>query len=210
MDAAERIERLTAQNAEWSAASSEALLARNAADERADRLRAILEEVHDRVNEILQARSRPMDLGKRWIAAEGMMKRVAALTCPANREWTDAMADRLLARLARDDALAGLTNEQLVAACVHDPRTDCPIVEEMCNRLWPDWYQEDGAIERQLASIQPEAARASAAVGDQADQQHQHGDHDELDGVSTLGEVFADSHDSSPDPDADHSTGDAP
>lgn len=46
--------------------------------------------------------------------------------------------------LAERKRLKSLSNEDLVRECVKIEETDLPIVEEMCNRLHPDWSEEEG------------------------------------------------------------------
>ena len=59
-----------------------------------------------------------------------------------SKEIPDQVLRNILAEMDEHKRLKTLTNEELVMECIQDPYTDCPVVEEMCRRLLPNWAEE--------------------------------------------------------------------
>lgn len=57
---------------------------------------------------------------------------------------SDRVLQNILDAMDEDARLKTLTNEELVMECIQIMETDCPVVDEMCERLWPGWCSEEG------------------------------------------------------------------
>ena len=64
------------------------------------------------------------------------------MSTPRGSKIPDFVLQNILDALDESDRLKALTNEELVMECLQDPSTDCPVVEEMMDRLWPGWDRE--------------------------------------------------------------------
>jgi hypothetical protein len=56
--------------------------------------------------------------------------------------FPDHVLENLLADMEEHARLKTLTNEELVMECLEHDQTDCAVVDEMCDRLWPKWAEE--------------------------------------------------------------------
>jgi hypothetical protein len=57
---------------------------------------------------------------------------------------TDKEIEAILDMMAEQDRLRSLTNAELVAECAGMDAADYLIVEEMMDRLEPDWFKDKG------------------------------------------------------------------
>ena len=55
------------------------------------------------------------------------------------KHCTDEMAEYYLAVFDEQARLSRLSNKELVIECLNLNETDNPVVDEMMNRLYPDW-----------------------------------------------------------------------
>ena len=58
-------------------------------------------------------------------------------------ELESKMLNNCRALIEEKERLSKLSNEELVKECLQNPATDYPVVEEMMNRLWPGWADEE-------------------------------------------------------------------
>lgn len=57
-------------------------------------------------------------------------------------EIRSEVIENMLADFDEMARLRTLSNEELVMECVSFDLTECPIVDELCTRLFPDWDKE--------------------------------------------------------------------
>jgi hypothetical protein len=60
-----------------------------------------------------------------------------------NEPIPDRVLENILAELDESARLKKLSNEELVMECIQHAHTDCAIVDEMCDRLFPNWCGEE-------------------------------------------------------------------